>query len=94
MEIARIKGSEIHFYNKVRNRDHRRNRGATEMTEKNTTEETLYEKCVLCGSLTNVRKTLPVEYRQNYIFGAGQICDDCAEVLKEIDDPNGLKVVE
>ena len=53
-----------------------------------------YERCVLCGNLTNVKKNTPLEYRPHYVIGAGEICEECAEQLKENDDPNELRMVE
>lgn len=45
-----------------------------------------YEKCVLCGMVTHVKKSVSVENRRNYIYGAGQICKNCAEKMKETDN--------
>jgi len=35
------------------------------------------EKCVQCGCLTQYRKRDNIATRQNYIEGAGQLCDSC-----------------
>ena len=37
-----------------------------------------YEKCVVCGTTTNVPKNTPIERRYGYVEGAGQMCDKCA----------------
>jgi hypothetical protein len=36
------------------------------------------EKCVLCGTQTNIPVSLPIDLRNNYVEGAGQLCDRCA----------------
>ena len=40
------------------------------------TEE--FERCVMCGSLTCIPVSMPVDWRENYEIGLGQICADCA----------------
>lgn len=36
-----------------------------------------YEECILCGTLTEVKKSEPIEFRDGYIQGAGQLCPKC-----------------
>lgn len=36
------------------------------------------EACVLCGCVTNIPKSMPIEKRWGYLPGAGQLCRDCA----------------
>ena len=36
-----------------------------------------FERCVVCGKLTDVPKTLPVGRRKTYVSGGGQLCKDC-----------------
>lgn len=36
-----------------------------------------YEECALCHKLTEVNKNTPVECRQHYIYGVGQLCLKC-----------------
>lgn len=36
-----------------------------------------FEVCVLCGVLTNTRKSEPLERRVGYLPGAGQLCSEC-----------------
>lgn len=36
-----------------------------------------FEPCIICGKITHISKTLPVEYRSYYIKGCGQLCYDC-----------------
>ena len=33
-----------------------------------------YERCVLCWKITDVPKRLPIDLRENYIEGQGQLC--------------------
>lgn len=35
------------------------------------------EKCVCCGSITSYNKNDNISIRENYIEGAGQLCDEC-----------------
>lgn len=37
----------------------------------------IFERCVSCYELTDVRKDTPVDERPNYIEGAGQLCPEC-----------------
>lgn len=37
-----------------------------------------YEKCVMCGSKTNVLVETPITSREHYINGCGQLCEKCA----------------
>ena len=36
------------------------------------------EKCVICGNETEYYLTTPIDFRENYIEGAGQVCPSCA----------------
>lgn len=36
-----------------------------------------YDRCVCCGDLTPYGKATPVKNRKNYVFGCGQLCEDC-----------------
>ena len=40
-----------------------------------------YERCVICGSMTAVRRDTPVAERVNYIEGCGQLCAPCCRRL-------------
>lgn len=46
-----------------------------------TTEE--FERCVMCGALTCVPISMPVDWRENYEIGFGQICAECAKKQRE-----------
>lgn len=37
------------------------------------------ETCVTCGAVTNEPKDKHIDFRYNYIEGAGQLCSKCAE---------------
>ncbi len=39
------------------------------------------EKCVYCGAETDVPVTMNIDLRNNYVEGAGQLCNDCANKL-------------
>lgn len=41
------------------------------------TEE--FERCVLCGELTGVPVSMPIDWRENYEIGIGQVCAQCAK---------------
>ena len=46
------------------------------------------EKCVICGEPTQYRFNDHIDYRFNYIEGAGQLCVKCGDKgYKEINDP-------
>jgi hypothetical protein len=47
--------------------------------EKETLQTEEYEICVICGKLTFVPISMPIERRENYIIGCGQICSECAK---------------
>lgn len=37
----------------------------------------IYETCVICGKLTDVKITTHIDYRYGYVEGSGQCCRDC-----------------
>lgn len=37
------------------------------------------EECICCGVETNEPKDKHIDFRYNYIEGAGQLCSKCAE---------------
>jgi len=43
--------------------------------------------CVSCGCETKYPKSLPIDQREHYIEGAGQLCKTCATKLND----NNLK---
>ncbi len=40
-----------------------------------------FERCVMCGELTAVPVSMPIDWRENYEIGCGQLCDECAMKL-------------
>lgn len=36
------------------------------------------DKCVSCGQITDVPINLNINYRYDYIEGAGQLCNNCS----------------
>ncbi len=49
----------------------------------NTPKSELYERCIICGKLTDVPIAMPVDWRENYEVGCGQLCNKCAYQLRE-----------
>lgn len=41
------------------------------------------DRCVLCGKETQYDVSTHIDFRNNYIEGAGQICDECSNGKKE-----------
>ena len=46
------------------------------MTEQINTEE--LEVCITCGKTTHYKRSDNIEFRSNYIEGAGQLCPECS----------------
>ena len=65
-----------------------------ESTDKTpVTEE--FERCVMCGALTSVPISMPVDWRENYEIGLGQICAECAkQQRKAIERENMLSTAQ
>ena len=40
-------------------------------------EDGEYERCILCGKLTDVRRDEHISLREFYAEGAGQLCTQC-----------------
>ena len=41
--------------------------------------ESKMEECIVCGVDTNEPKDKHIDFRYNYVEGAGQLCSKCAE---------------
>lgn len=49
----------------------------------NTPNTEEFERCVMCGALTSVPISMPVDWRENYEIGLGQICAACAKKQRD-----------
>ena len=38
-----------------------------------------FELCVMCGKTTGIPISMPVDWRENYEIGCGQLCVECAK---------------
>ena len=47
-----------------------------EIEEKEEKEEK--EKCVVCGKETQYFRNTPIDKREHYVEGVGQVCEECA----------------
>jgi len=56
-------------------------KGAESVVEAPKSEE--YERCILCGELTCIPVSMPIDWRENYEIGCGQICAACAKKQRE-----------
>lgn len=45
----------------------------------NTSNAEEFERCVMCGALTCIPVSMPVDWRENYEIGCGQLCAECAK---------------
>ena len=45
----------------------------------NTPKTEEFERCVMCGELTCIPVSMPIDLRENYEIGCGQICAECAK---------------
>lgn len=50
----------------------------------NTLNTEEFERCVLCGKLTCVPISMPIDWRENYEIGCGQICAECAKKQQKL----------
>ena len=42
-----------------------------------------YERCILCGQVTCIPVSMPIDWRENYEIGLGQVCAECAKKQRE-----------
>lgn len=47
------------------------------MNGKENKEEAEYERCIICGCITQVRRDWDISMRKYYVEGAGQLCKRC-----------------
>ncbi len=52
-----------------------------------------YEICVICGEITKVLVKTPIDCRENYICGCGQLCEKCANILRREEEKKHYKNV-
>ncbi len=52
---------------------------------KKTSKTEEFERCILCGAITEIPISMPIDLRENYEVGVGQICDVCAGVQHDIE---------
>lgn len=57
---------------------------------RNTTKAEQFERCILCGILTDIPISTPLEFRENYEVGCGQMCYDCHQMLQQDFNENTL----
>ena len=50
-----------------------------------------FERCILCGALTCIPVDMPVDWRENYEVGCGQLCTECAKSRKTAAEKEQLK---
>ena len=63
------------------------------MSEAPVTEE--FERCIVCGNLTCIPVSMPVDWRENYEIGLGQICAECAKKQrKRVEQENVLSTAQ
>ncbi len=55
----------------------------TDCVEACVSVEEEYEKCIICGVTTNIPISMPIDWRENYEIGLGQICAECAKKQRE-----------
>ncbi len=49
---------------------------------KENSDNSQYENCVMCGETTKVLVQTPINCRENYIHGCGQLCEKCANIIE------------
>ena len=54
------------------------------MNDAPKTEE--FERCIMCGKLTCIPVSMPIDWRENYEIGMGQVCAECAKKQREADE--------
>ena len=55
------------------------------------TDKEEFERCIMCEKLTCIPISMPVDWRENYEIGLGQICAECAKKEREA-KPFGIKL--
>ena len=42
-----------------------------------------FEKCIICQCETNIPIDFPIDSRENYVVGLGQLCDKCSGDMQD-----------
>ena len=50
----------------------------------NTPNTEEFEHCIICGALTCIPVSMPIDWRENYEIGCGQICAECAKKQQKL----------
>lgn len=53
---------------------------------KKVTDTEKFETCIICGKTTDILISTPIDLRENYEIGLGQICTACAGGRKTSED--------
>lgn len=53
-----------------------------------------YESCIVCGKVTCIPVSMPIDWRENYEIGLGQVCAECAKKLREASEREILSNVK
>ena len=56
------------------------------MNEGDRRKQNIFECCILCGCITDVKVDEPIANRPGYMPGAGQLCRECAINVYGTDD--------
>ena len=74
--------------------DHTENIGNTGMKGRRENAAWDYERCAVCGAMTDVLADTPVSGRKCYVPGGGQLCRKCCIELYGTDDLRSLQSAE
>ncbi len=58
--------------------------------KKNNTVTEELERCVMCGKTTEIPISKPIEFREYYEVGCGQLCSVCYKKLRGEANPNNI----
>jgi len=50
-----------------------------------------FERCIMCGALTCIPISMPIDWRENYEIGCGQLCSECVASRKKAEDQERLQ---
>ncbi len=58
----------------------------------NKVQKTQFENCIICGEETQILMSTPIDCRENYVYGCGQLCAKCANEIRQKENPNNLSL--